>query len=65
MGFLKFLRRVIIKRIKPMNNSNSDRESLIRRACPDGHRSELIPVTITPEMACMIPLFGTGTGTGD
>jgi len=48
-----------------MNNSNSDRESLIRRACPDGHRSELIPVTITPEMACMIPLFGTGTGTGD
>ena len=41
-----------------MNNSNSDRESLIRRACPDGHRSELIPVTITPEMAKGYLCFG-------
>jgi len=31
-----------------MNNSNDDLESLIRSARPDGHRSELIPVTITP-----------------
>jgi hypothetical protein len=31
-----------------MNNSNSDRESLIRSDSPDGHRSELIPVSITP-----------------
>jgi hypothetical protein len=48
-----------------MNNSNDDLESLIRSASPAGHRSELIPVTITPEMACMIPLFWSGTGTGD
>ncbi len=31
-----------------MNNSNDDLEALIRSASPDGHRSELIPVTITP-----------------
>ena len=31
-----------------MNNSNDDLESLIRSDSPDGHRSELIPVTITP-----------------
>jgi hypothetical protein len=31
-----------------MNNSNDDQEALIRSASPDGHRSELIPVTITP-----------------
>ena len=47
------------------NNSNDDLEALIRSASPDGHRSELIPVTITPDMACMIPLFWSGTGTGD
>ena len=58
MGFLKFLRRVIIKTTKPMNNSNDDLESLIRSASPDGHRSELIPVTITPEMAKGYLSFG-------
>ena len=31
-----------------MNNSNDDQEALIRSTSPDGHRSELIPVTITP-----------------
>ena len=41
-----------------MNNSNDDLESLIRRACPDGHRSELIPVTITPDMAKGYLSFG-------
>jgi hypothetical protein len=41
-----------------MNNSNDDLESLIRRACPDDHRSELIPVTITPEMAKGYLSFG-------
>ncbi|MBD1825959.1 hypothetical protein NDI47_25600 [Microcoleus vaginatus GB1-A2] len=41
-----------------MNNSNDDLEALIRRACPDGHRSELIPVTITPEMAKGYLSFG-------
>jgi hypothetical protein len=41
------------------------KESLIRSASPDGHRSELIPVTITPEMAKGYLCFGTGTGTGD
>ncbi|MBD0311772.1 MAG: hypothetical protein ICV86_02465 [Microcoleus sp. T3-bin5] len=30
------------------NNSNDDLESLIRSDSPDGHRCELIPVTITP-----------------
>jgi hypothetical protein len=48
-----------------MNNSNSDRESLIRSDSPDGHRSELIPVTITPLDGKRIPLFWSGTGTGD
>ena len=47
------------------NNSNDDLESLIRSDSPDGHRCELIPVTITPDMACMIPVFRSGTGTGD
>ena len=41
-----------------MNNSNDDQEALIRKACPDGHRSELIPVTITPEMAKGYLSFG-------
>ena len=41
-----------------MNNSNDDLEALIRRACPDGHRCELIPVTITPEMAKGYLSFG-------
>jgi hypothetical protein len=41
-----------------MNNSNDDLESLIRSASPDGHRSELIPVTITPEMAKGYLSFG-------
>jgi hypothetical protein len=41
-----------------MNNSNDDLESLIRRACPDGHRSELIPVTITPDCARGYLSFG-------
>jgi hypothetical protein len=41
-----------------MNNSNDDLESLIRSASPDGHRSELIPVTITPEMAKGYLCFG-------
>ena len=41
-----------------MNNSNDDLESLIRRASPDGHRSELIPVTITPDMARGYLSFG-------
>jgi hypothetical protein len=44
-----------------MNNSNDDLEALIRSDSPDGHRSELIPVTITPDCACMIPLFRSGT----
>ncbi len=48
-----------------MNNSNDDLESLIRSASPDGHRSELIPVTITPLDGKRIPLFWSGTGTGD
>jgi hypothetical protein len=48
-----------------MNNSNDDLEALIRSDSPDGHRSELIPVTITPEMAIRIPVFRSGTGTGD
>jgi hypothetical protein len=58
MGFLKFLMLLIIKTTKPMNNSNDDLESLIRSASPDGHRSELIPVTITPEMAKGYLSFG-------
>jgi hypothetical protein len=41
-----------------MNNSNDDLEALIRSASPDGHRSELIPVTITPEMAKGYLSFG-------
>jgi hypothetical protein len=41
-----------------MNNSNDDLESLIRSDSPDGHRSELIPVTITPEMAKGYLCFG-------
>ena len=41
-----------------MNNSNDDLESLIRSASPDGHRSELIPVTITPDMARGYLSFG-------
>ncbi len=41
-----------------MNNSNDDLESLIRSASPAGHRSELIPVTITPEMAKGYLSFG-------
>jgi hypothetical protein len=41
-----------------MNNSNDDLESLIRSANPAGHRSELIPVTITPEMAKGYLSFG-------
>ena len=40
------------------NNSNDDLESLIRRASPDGHRSELIPVTITPDCAKGYLSFG-------
>ncbi|HEY9891908.1 MAG TPA: hypothetical protein V6D37_08905 [Candidatus Sericytochromatia bacterium] len=34
-----------------MNNSNDDLEALIRSASPAGHNCELIPVTITPDMA--------------
>jgi hypothetical protein len=41
-----------------MNNSNDDLESLTRSASPDGHRSELIPVTITPDMAKGYLSFG-------
>ncbi len=41
-----------------MNNSNDDLESLIRSASPDGHRSELIPVTITPDIAKGYLSFG-------
>ena len=41
-----------------MNNSNDDLEALIRSASPDGQRSELIPVTITPEMAKGYLSFG-------
>jgi hypothetical protein len=41
-----------------MNNSNDDLKSLIRSASPDGHRSELIPVTITPEMTKGYLCFG-------
>jgi hypothetical protein len=41
-----------------MNNSNDDLEALIRSDSPDGHRSELIPVTITPEMAKGYLSFG-------
>ena len=48
-----------------MNNSNDDLESLIRSASPDGHRCELIPVTITPLDGQRISLFWSGTGTGD
>jgi hypothetical protein len=44
-----------------MNNSNDDQEALIRSDSPDDHRSELIPVTITPDMACMISVFRSGT----
>lgn len=40
------------------NNSNDDLEALIRSDSPDGHRSELIPVTITPEMAKGYLCFG-------
>jgi hypothetical protein len=38
----------VINKDACLQNSNDDLESLIRRACPAGHRSELIPVTITP-----------------
>jgi len=48
-----------------MNNSNDDRESLIRSASPAGHNCELIPVTITPLDGKRIPLFWSGAGTGD
>ncbi len=41
-----------------MNNSNDDQEALIRSASPDGHRCELIPVTITPDMARGYLSFG-------
>jgi hypothetical protein len=41
-----------------MNNSNDDLESLIRSDSPDGHRCELIPVIITPEMAKGYLCFG-------
>jgi hypothetical protein len=41
-----------------MNNSNDDQEALIRSDSPDGHRSELIPVTITPDMAKGYLSFG-------
>ena len=41
-----------------MNNSNDDLEALIRSASPAGHRCELIPVTITPEMAKGYLSFG-------
>jgi hypothetical protein len=58
MGFLKFLMLLIIKTTKPMNNSNDDQEALIRSASPDGHRCELIPVTITPDMARGYLSFG-------
>jgi|GEM_PF-3161479 hypothetical protein len=44
-----------------MNNSNDDQEALIRSDSPDGHNCELIPVTITPDCACMIPVFRSGT----
>ncbi|CAA9390398.1 hypothetical protein AVDCRST_MAG84-5569 [uncultured Microcoleus sp.] len=48
-----------------MNNSNDDLEALVRSASPDGHRSELIPVAITPLDGQRIPVFRSGTGTGD
>jgi hypothetical protein len=41
-----------------MNNSNDDLEALIRSASPADHRSELIPVTITPDMAKGYLSFG-------
>jgi hypothetical protein len=41
-----------------MNNSNDDQEALIRSDSPDDHRSELIPVTITPDMARGYLSFG-------
>ena len=41
-----------------MNNSNDDLEALIRSDSPDGHRSELIPVTITPDIAKGYLSFG-------
>src|SRR4028119_142913 len=41
-----------------MNNSNDDLEALIRSASPDGHNCELIPVTITPDMAKGYLSFG-------
>jgi hypothetical protein len=41
-----------------MNNSNDDLEALIRRASRAGHNCELIPVTITPDMAKGYMSFG-------
>ena len=41
-----------------MNNSNDDLEALIRSASRAGHNCELIPVTITPDMARGYLSFG-------
>jgi hypothetical protein len=43
-----------------MNNSNNDLEALIRSASPAAHNCELIPVTITPDMAKGYLSFGVG-----